>query len=84
MIGIFLVVFRSYSVATPRDLFKEFDAVSSESGLPAGVTMTNVLQTWTEEAGYPLVTIKSTDDKTATVTQVDAHELSLLSIFVVF
>ena len=57
-------------MATPLDLFRAFDNQSNfNTPLPKDVKMAQILKTWTEEAGYPVVTIQLAD-KTATVYQV--------------
>ncbi|XP_034233964.1 aminopeptidase N-like [Thrips palmi] len=55
--------------AIPYDLFSAFDrSLGSDSGLPRGLTMAVALEAWTQEAGYPVVTLRTENGKT-TVSQ---------------
>lgn len=61
---------RKNDVAIPYDLFAAFDkALGSDSSLPKGLTMAVALEAWTQEEGYPVVTLRTDNGKT-TVSQV--------------
>lgn len=45
--------------ATPKQLWTAFESVLSANGfdLGANVTVTEFMKSWTEQAGYPLLTV---------------------------
>ncbi len=54
--------FREYDAATQEDLFASLSAQIEEdltetSTLPKGTSLRNVMETWTLQPGYPVVTV---------------------------
>lgn len=68
-------------MAAPHDLFRAFDTVSANAvfPLPTDVSVSTVLKTWTEEAGYPVVTLNKLANGTIVVTQVGLVLVALQS-----
>ncbi|XP_026285897.2 aminopeptidase N-like [Frankliniella occidentalis] len=66
----YLTKMRFYA-AKPSDLFQEFDATASKAvfPLPNGVSVAEVLSGWTEEPGYPVVTISTLSNGTVVASQ---------------
>ncbi|XP_041985290.1 aminopeptidase N-like [Aricia agestis] len=59
----------SYSNAEQDDLWGELDAANEASGV-TGLNVKTVMDTWTKQTGYPLVTVtRNYGDKTMSVTQ---------------
>ncbi|KAK3914740.1 Aminopeptidase N [Frankliniella fusca] len=58
-----------FYAAKPSDLFQAFDSVTSVVPLPTGVSVAEVLSTWTEEPGYPVVTVSALANGTVVATQ---------------
>lgn len=61
----------AYSVATQDDFWAIMTQVAHEDNrLPTSVNVKNIMDTWTLQAGYPVVTVtRSEDGHTATLTQ---------------
>ncbi|KAK8396295.1 hypothetical protein O3P69_005380 [Scylla paramamosain] len=61
----------AYGSATQDDFWAVLTKVAREDGrLPASVTVKDVMDTWTRQSGYPVVTVaRSEDGHTATLTQ---------------
>ncbi|XP_072933282.1 aminopeptidase N-like isoform X2 [Epargyreus clarus] len=79
----------SYSNAEQDDLWAELTAVSKQhGGLTRDVTVKQVMDTWTKQTGYPLLTVKREyGDKTLTISQkrylaLDARSSSAVSWWV--
>ncbi|XP_050432734.1 uncharacterized protein LOC126840818 [Adelges cooleyi] len=54
----------SYGVAAPHDLWSSFDNVRFDSGNDSGndVTVNDTMYLWSEQAGYPLITVVSSNN----------------------
>ncbi len=63
---------KAYSNAETKELWEFLNTAAEEDDrLPQGVTVNDVMSTWTELTGYPVVTLtRSPTDDTATLTQV--------------
>ncbi|KAF9820098.1 hypothetical protein SFRURICE_014177 [Spodoptera frugiperda] len=61
----------SYDNAEQDDLWRELTAVSKKYGvLPGNVTVKDIMDTWTTQTGYPILTVtRDYEDKSLTVSQ---------------
>jgi len=56
--------------ATSQDLADALQiAVDEDNSLPKNVTMEQIVKSWSEQAGYPLLNVKRGDDNKITITQ---------------
>lgn len=64
-----------YANAGPKELWETFDYVlyDVDYEIEIDVMVNNSMYLWTEQSGYPLVTIASGDDGSVIVTQVKCH-----------
>lgn len=49
--------FSKYSIVTPKDLYTSLDKVVDKKSLPENVNLTTVFENWTNQAGYPVITV---------------------------
>lgn len=80
------VLFSKYESATQNDLWEHLSVAASEGGtLPEGVTVKDIMDAWTLQAGYPVVHVMRTSDgSSATVTKVIFISLRSGSVFNIF
>lgn len=80
------VLFSKYESATQNDLWEHLSVAASEGGtLPEGVTVKDIMDAWTLQAGYPVVHVMRTSDgSSATVTKVIFISLRGGSVFNIF
>lgn len=66
---------REYSNAVQDDLWEYLTTAAEDDGtLPEGVTVKMIMDTWTLQMGYPVITVTRTPDGTsATLTQVSLN-----------
>jgi aminopeptidase N len=70
--------FSAYKAADQSDLFTVLDetAATVPSLLPRGVTVANIMNTWTTQPGYPLLSVSRTAlSSTVTFTQVKSTNI---------
>ncbi|KAI8422965.1 hypothetical protein MSG28_014060 [Choristoneura fumiferana] len=82
MMTIYLIK-HSYHNAEQDDLWHELTLVNQQhGGLTRNVTVKTVMDTWTKQTGYPLLTVtRDYSGKTLTITQVPGCEENAIELF---
>ena len=58
-----LCICRKHSVAEAGDLFTAFDdQVQNDNTLEDGLNVVNILKSWTEKGGYPVITVTANEE----------------------
>jgi aminopeptidase N len=73
MVSLTLLPFnRTYGSATPDDLFAALQQVADAAGIfqDSDLNVTSIMESWTTQAGYPLITASRTSEGDIHITQV--------------
>jgi aminopeptidase N len=63
MVSLTLLLFnRNHNSSTPDDLFAALQEAADDAGIFQNVNVTAIMESWTTQAGYPLITAHSTTD----------------------
>lgn len=65
------ITYRQFKNAKQNDLWKAFSSVAGNTKLPAKMSIANFMDSWTLQAGYPVIDVtRHYENGTATITQV--------------
>lgn len=71
MVSLTLQLFnRNHDSATPDDLFAALQEAADAAGIFQNLNVTSIMESWTTQAGYPLITASRTSDGAIHITQV--------------
>lgn len=60
-----------YSKAGPKELWETFDYLLYDTDVEDEVTVNETMYLWTEQPGYPLVNVMTSDNGSIVITQVN-------------
>jgi aminopeptidase N len=71
MVSLTLLHFnRNHNSATPDDLFAALQEAADAAEILQNINVTGIMESWTTQAGYPLITANRTSDGVIHITQV--------------